>query len=59
MELAVSKEQYKARLKICEACEHKNSLQICSLCGCIIVLKARAGFTDCPANKWEAVENKE
>lgn len=59
MEILVDKDTYKKRLEICENCEHKNFFNICKLCGCPVITKAKVAMTDCPANKWPKINKEE
>ena len=52
MNMLVNKEEHKSRLKICNSCPHKNPINICELCGCFIILKAKLAEAKCPDNRW-------
>lgn len=52
MNMLVSKEEYKSRLKTCNLCPHKSSINICKLCGCFVILKAKLAEAKCPDNRW-------
>lgn len=47
----VSREQYEARLRICDGCEHRCRNR-CRKCGCRLFLKARGRAFECPEDKW-------
>jgi hypothetical protein len=52
----VSKERYKERIKICQACDFWNpKLNQCKKCGCFLLLKAALSITKCPEKKWPNV----
>ena len=51
----VTREQYQARLKVCDSCEHRRSNR-CMKCGCRLSLKAQGRAFKCPEGKWPAVE---
>ena len=43
------------RLAICGSCERKKTtlgIDSCSVCGCLIELKARIKSSECPLEKW-------
>jgi len=48
----VSPEAYRARLAICQPCEHRDG-NTCALCGCRLALKARMRAWHCPIAKWQ------
>jgi hypothetical protein len=49
----VNERQYRQRLEICQACEHRRG-QRCVKCGCRLRWKARGRAFQCPAGKWPA-----
>ena len=51
----VSKQEYEARLKICDACDQRRGNR-CLVCGCRLSLKARGRAFQCPLGKWPAVD---
>ena len=51
----VTREQYQARLEICDSCDHRRNNR-CMKCGCRLSLKAQGRAFKCPAGKWPAVE---
>jgi len=53
---SVSREQYEERLRICEDCPHLRGYH-CSLCGCLVQLKAIGRAFDCPdqPSRWPLV----
>jgi len=56
LEHLVTREQYKARVTICRACEYYNKpTAICTDCGCWMKTKARAKSSVCTRDKWGAV----
>lgn len=40
------------RLSICKQCDQLSELSICKQCGCIMPLKVKMGWVDCPLKKW-------
>jgi hypothetical protein len=54
----VTKDQYRRRLEICDACEFRLGNR-CVKCGCRLALKARGRAFRCPLGKWPAVEDAE
>lgn len=52
--MLVNEEEYKRRLDICYKCVHiqNQKIPICSLCGCMLKMKARLDGFDCPIGKW-------
>lgn len=50
----VKTEEYEARLKICETCEH-NKGGVCELCGCNLSIKAQWATEECPMGKWPKI----
>jgi hypothetical protein len=52
MEILTDKDNYKKRLETCEKCEHKSVFNICKLCGCFVIAKAKIKNSNCPINKW-------
>ena len=51
----VTREQYQARLEICDGCDHRRNNR-CMKCGCRLSLKAQGRAFQCPEGKWPAVE---
>ena len=48
-----SKEKYKERLTICNSCELLNKKNgSCSVCGCVMSVKAKWDVEKCPKEKW-------
>jgi hypothetical protein len=47
----VDAEQYRQRLEICDACQHRRGGR-CVKCGCRLALKARGRTFRCPLKKW-------
>lgn len=51
----VSDERYEARLKVCAECSHLMESHTCSICGCIVQVRALIEDQDCPhydGSKW-------
>ena len=46
----VTREQYQARLEVCDSCEHRRSNR-CMKCGCRLSLKAQGRAFKCPEGK--------
>lgn len=44
--------EYKARVKICESCEHRAEWNRCGLCGCFIASKCLLDRASCPDSRW-------
>ena len=47
----VSKQQYVARLKVCDSCPLRSG-NLCTVCGCHLTAKAIATAWHCPLGKW-------
>lgn len=47
----ISAEAQRARLEICEPCEHFNGTT-CAKCGCIMALKVKFSEMECPIGNW-------
>ncbi len=48
-------EEAQRRLSICNGCEKKDSMigvDVCSLCHCPLLAKARSSDSECPLNRW-------
>jgi len=47
-------ETTKARLQVCDECEHavKADVDKCGLCGCFLFLKVRVRRQTCPIGRW-------
>ncbi len=48
---------YEKRMETCRSCEHfksvwKDKVSVCGVCGCLMELKARIAFADCPEGHW-------
>jgi len=43
---------YQKRIKICDTCEYKSQIGICTKCGCVLAIKARIPIFKCPIDKW-------
>lgn len=41
-----------ARMQICEGCEHLKVTKQCSECGCMMPLKTKLLYAQCPIRKW-------
>ena len=41
------------RINICNTCEYKTKINTCSVCKCILPLKVKFMFSDCPKGKWK------
>ncbi len=50
----VTEEQYRQRLKTCDACDRRRENR-CMECGCRLSLKARGRAFKCPLDKWPPV----
>lgn len=46
----------KARMAVCNTCEHKTSINTCGICGCLLLFKTRSPKSECPKKKWEDVD---
>ena len=46
-----TKEQFLARIAVCDKCEHRDGAK-CGLCGCTLSVKAQMKRWDCPLKKW-------
>ena len=46
------------RMDICNICEAKNSLNICTACGCFLPAKTKIAKSECPMEKWGPVSSK-
>lgn len=55
MSFIVPKEESTRRLAICNKCDKKLPIGVCRECGCVIMFKTKAGFTDCPLGKWSNI----
>ena len=56
----VSKEKAQQRLSTCNSCENFiPMISMCSICHCIMPLKAKLADVSCPINKWSRVSEKE
>jgi hypothetical protein len=49
-------EQLAQRRALCDACEHKLPIGLCSQCGCVIFLKTKWKSQSCPLGKWGSAE---
>lgn len=48
-----SKEKYKERLTLCNSCELLNKEKgTCTICGCVMSVKAKWDVESCPEKKW-------
>lgn len=56
MSFIVPKEESTRRLAICNKCDKKLPIGVCRECGCVIMFKTKAGFTDCPLGKWSNIK---
>ena len=51
--IRVPEEERNQRLEICNGCEYfKESIKMCSQCGCHIPSKSIFYFSECPQDKW-------
>ena len=53
----VDDEVYNDRLRICGDCEHFNK-NICDVCSCFILAKAKLKRSQCPIEKWLSIATK-
>lgn len=58
--IKASDEVFEKRMSICRGCEFVRVLPVvgeqCSVCNCVMALKARIKITACPKDKWKAEE---
>lgn len=40
------------RLRICKSCPRLTSIELCSICNCIMPIKVKIAKASCPLNKW-------
>ena len=45
-------ETVKQRREICDGCEVRNKLDICTACGCVLSAKIRLSQSSCPMELW-------
>jgi len=52
--MLANNDEYNRRISICKQCPYiqGTKIQTCSLCGCILSMKARLEEFDCPIGKW-------
>ena len=50
--LLCSQETAKQRMDTCNNCEHKTIINTCAVCKCILPLKVKFLFSECPKGKW-------
>ena len=51
--VVLSEADYRARFKICEACEYlQGQHDRCEQCGCFMRFKAQLKLAKCPIGKW-------
>jgi hypothetical protein len=55
MWLMASKEIVDQRKSLCDTCENRSKMNICSLCSCFIPMKVEFAASSCPINKWDKV----
>ena len=53
----VTADEYRARLEICDACDHRRHNR-CMKCGCRLSLKAQGRAFKCPEAKWPQLESR-
>jgi len=54
MRVLITPEERARRQAICDACEHRRG-PLCRQCKCVIAVKTRLAASQCPLNKWAAV----
>ena len=54
-----NKEVGKLRMDICKGCPYLNSLGLCDMCGCVMKVKTMTLTSNCPINKWNAINPNE
>lgn len=54
MSIRIDKNKKEERLSICRECEFFTRLQTCSVCGCIMTMKASLAGASCPVGKWDS-----
>ena len=42
----------KARMAICNGCEAKNAIGMCTACGCVLSVKVKLQDSSCPMELW-------
>lgn len=52
----VSKEEYEARLRICQTCDQRRGNR-CLKCGCHLTVKAKGRAFKCPLKKWSVTDS--
>ena len=50
-----SDEIAQTRMDICNKCDAKNDLNICTACGCFLPAKTKLANAECPMNLWGPV----
>jgi hypothetical protein len=53
--LLVEPSELEERITVCDNCTHSEKGAFgttCSICGCLMVLKARFAASECPLKKW-------
>lgn len=45
------------RLDVCKSCSKFSAIKTCRLCGCVMPLKVKLRHSDCPIEKWKAIED--
>ncbi len=52
--------QVQERLEICRGCEFVKVLPVlgeqCTVCNCLMAVKTKMKFTECPKQKWLAID---
>lgn len=51
--MAIAQERY----AICKQCPNFSMIKTCKLCGCVMPLKVKLRYSECPDGKWMAVED--
>ena len=46
------KQTEEARMAICNGCEAKNAIGMCTACGCVLKVKVKLQHSSCPMELW-------
>lgn len=52
-----TKEQFWARIAVCDKCEHRDGAT-CGLCGCQLSVKAQLKRWNCPDSRWPKIADE-
>ena len=59
MHILVQKHIAQQRYDICKTCPRFTELKLCSVCNCVMPIKVKFAYADCPLGRWKINTDKD